>query len=103
MAIEILVRGRNVQVTPAVAAMARTKAGKLQRFAHDIHHIEIEFSELRNPRVTASQQCDVTIHLKRGSLKAHATAPEVVAALDAVIDKAQHQLHRLHDKRVDHT
>lgn len=103
MSIEILVRGRNVPVDENVGMAARTKAARLERFAHDIHHIEVEFSEVRNPRVPDSQVCDVTIHFKRGALKAHAAAPEPAAALDLVIDKARHQLHRLKGKRINHS
>ncbi len=102
MSIEILVRGRNVPIDDDVGAAARTKAAKLERFAHDIHHIEIDFSEVRNPRVANCQICELTIHLKHGALKAHAAATRPAAALDLVLDKAQHQLSRLKDKRVAH-
>ncbi|MBM3674088.1 MAG: ribosome-associated translation inhibitor RaiA [Actinobacteria bacterium] len=102
MPIDILVRGRNVTVEEAVGAAARQKVAKLERLAHDIRRIEVEFSEVRNPRVADSQVCNVTIHLKRRALKAHAAAPEPAAALDLVVDKAEHQLHRLKDKRVEH-
>ena len=72
---EIVVQGRNVTVDPAIDADSRRKLGKLGRLASDIRRIEVEFSEVRNPRVADSQQCEVTVHLTRNLVKAHAAAP----------------------------
>ena len=56
---EIVVQGRNVTVDPAIDADSRRKLGKLGRLASDIRRIEVEFSEVRNPRVADAQQCEV--------------------------------------------
>ena len=40
------------------------------------------------------------MHLTRNLVKAHAAAPDARTALDRVVDKVGHQLHRVHDKRV---
>lgn len=97
---EILVRGKNVDVEPRVRTLAEEKVAKLPRFARDIDRVEVEFGQIRNPRVADSETCEITVHLKRHVLKAHAAAPEQNAALDAALDKAAHQVTRLHDKRV---
>ena len=55
---EILVRGRNVDLDPAVEAATRRKAEKLPRLASDIRRVEIEFSEVRNPKVAESHRCE---------------------------------------------
>src|SRR6476660_7681173 len=97
---EIVVRGRNVAVDPAVEADSRRKLGKLSRLASDIRRIDVAFSEVKNPSVADSQQCEVTVHLTRNLVKAHAAAPDARTALDRVVDKVSHQLNRVHDKRV---
>jgi ribosomal subunit interface protein len=97
---EIVVQGRNVAVDAAVEADSRRKLGKFGRLASDIRRIEVEFSEVRNPRVSDSQQCEVTVHLTRNLVKAHAAAPDARTALDRAVEKAGHQLNRVHDKRV---
>jgi ribosomal subunit interface protein len=97
---EIQVRGKNVDLARPVRAVTREKLGKLPRFARDIDRVEVEYSEIRNPRVADNQLCEVTVHLKRHVLKAHAAASEQLAALDAVIDKAEHQVSRLKEKRI---
>ena len=70
------------------------------RFTHDAGRVEVEFSELRNRRVGDNQLCEVTVHLKRHFVKAHASAREPEAALDLVIDKVEHQVSRIKEKRV---
>jgi ribosomal subunit interface protein len=103
MTIEIVVRGRNVDVDPRVDSETRRKLEKLGRLASDIRRIDVEFSEVRNPRVADANQCEVTVHLTRNLVKAHAAAPDPRTALDRVVDKVGHQLDRVHDKRVHRT
>ena len=100
MTVEIVVRGRNVTVDVAVDADCRRKLGKLGKLASDIRRIDVEFSEVRNPRVSESQQCEVAVHLTRNLVKARAAAADARTALDRVVDKVGHQLERVHDKRV---
>lgn len=97
---EILVRGRNVPVEPALDAESRRKLGKLPRFASDIRRVEIEFSEIRNPRAPEKLQCEVIVHLTKNFVKAHATGADARTALDRVVDKVEHQVGRVKSKRV---
>lgn len=97
---DIVVRGKNVDVSPRLRKLAREKLTKISRFTHDAGRVEVDFSELRNPRIAANQVCDVIVHLKRNFVKAHAAASEPAAALDLVIDKVEHQVSRIKEKRV---
>ena len=97
---DIVVRGRNVRVQPRLKQAAREKLGKLSRLTHDRARVEVEFSEVRNPRVGDNQVCEVTVHLKGHFVKAHAAGREPEAALDMVVDKVGHQVARIKEKRV---
>jgi putative sigma-54 modulation protein len=100
---DIVVRGKNVDVPPRLRKLAREKVRKISRFTHDAGRVEVEFSELRNRRVSDNQVCEVIVHLKRNFVKAHAAASEPAAALDLVIDKVEHQVARIKEKRVTRT
>jgi len=100
---DIVVRGKNVEVSPRLRKLAREKIRKISRFTHDAGRVEVDFSELRNRRVTDNQVCDVIVHLKRNFVKAHAAASEPAAALDLVVDKVEHQVARIKEKRVTRT
>jgi len=97
---DIVVRGSNVPVSNGLREAARDKLSKVARFIHDATRVEVEFSELRNRRVHDTQQCEVTVHLKKHLVRAHAAATEPEAALDLVVDKVEHQAARIKDKRV---
>jgi putative sigma-54 modulation protein len=100
---DIVVRGKNVDVPPRLRKIAREKVRKISRYTHDAGRVEVDFSELRNRRVADNQVCDVIVHLKRNFVKAHAAATEPVAALDMVLDKVEHQVARIKEKRVART
>jgi putative sigma-54 modulation protein len=97
---DIVVRGKNVDIGKRLRATSEEKISKLARFAHDLTRVEVDFSEVKNPRVAENELCEVTLHLPRHFVKAHAAATEQLAALDLTIDKLEHQLTRLKDKRV---
>lgn len=97
---DIVVRGKNVDVSPRLRKLARDKLNKISRFTHDAGRVEVDFSEVRNRRVADNQVCDVIVHLKGNFVKAHATASEPATALDLVIDKIEHQVARIKEKRV---
>lgn len=100
---DIVVRGKNVDVPPRLRKLAREKVRKISRFTHDAGRVEVDFSELRNRRVADNQVCDVIVHLKRNFVKARAAAAEPAAALDLVLDKVEHQVARIKEKRVTRT
>lgn len=98
---EIIVRGKNVKVAPSVQEITREKLAKFERLNLKITRVEVDYSEIRNPRVHDKDLCEVTVHLKGHFVKAHAASTDQVAALDLVIDKVEHQLTRLKEKKVD--
>jgi putative sigma-54 modulation protein len=98
---EIVVRGKNVKVDPVVQATTREKLAKITRFGLDVSRVEVDFSVIRNPRVHDNQLCEVTAHLKGHFVKAHAASTDLIAALDLVIDKVEHQVTRLKERKVD--
>ena len=100
---DIVVRGKNVDVPPRLRKLAREKVRKISRYTHDAGRVEVDFSELRNRRVADNQVCDVIVHLKRNFVKAQAAATEPAVALDLVLDKVEHQVARIKEKRVTRT
>ncbi|MET0628779.1 MAG: ribosome-associated translation inhibitor RaiA [Acidimicrobiia bacterium] len=97
---EIVVRGKNRPVSKHLVAVSREKVARIARFTHDAGRVEVDFSEVRNPREARPQECEVTVHLKRHFVKARAAAAEPETALDLVLDKVEQQVARIKDKRV---
>ena len=97
---DIVVRGKNRSVPGRLRATTREKVAKIARFTHDAGRVEVDFSEVHTARIDDRQLCEITVHLKRRFLKAHAASSEPEAALDLAIDKVEHQVARVKDKRV---
>ena len=100
---DIVIRGKNVEVSESLRTAALKQMGKLDRFANGFARAEVDFSEERNPRIADNQVCEVLVHLKGHLLKAHAAAPEPFAAVSMAVDKIEHQVKRLKEKRVTRT
>ena len=97
---EIVVRGKNRPVSEHLRSVSREKVARIARFTHDAGRVEVDFSEIRNPREARPEECEVTVHLKRHFVKARAAATTPEAALDLVIDKIEQRVARIKDKRV---
>jgi putative sigma-54 modulation protein len=97
---DIEVRGKNRPVSQRLDAVAREKVSRIAKFTHDAGRVEVDFTEQQHQRLAESQRCEITVHLKRHFVKAHACASEPEAALDLAVDKIGHQVARIKDKRV---
>ena len=79
---DIVVRGKNRTAPPRLRRSPRRRSAKIARFTHDAGRVEVDFSEVHTARIDERQLCEITVHLKRRFLKAHAAAAEPEAALD---------------------
>lgn len=100
---DITIRAHHTTVPDDVRAIATEKLSKVSRFAADVYRVELEFSEERNPRIHERQVCEATVRLRKVVVKAHAAATDQLVALDRLVDKVEHQLQKLHSKRVSRT
>jgi len=97
---DIVVRGKNRPVSSRLDAAAREKVSRIAKFTHDAGRVEVDFAEQQHRRLSESQLCEITVHLKKHFVKAHASAPEPETALDLAVDKIGHQVARIKEKRV---
>lgn len=97
---DIVVRGKNRPVSSRLDAVAREKVARIAKFTHDAGRVEVDFAEQQHRRIAESQLCEITVHLKKHFVKAHAAAPEAETALDLAVDKIGHQVARIKEKRV---
>lgn len=99
----VIVRGKNVPVHSKLRSVAQQKLSKLDRYASGAQRAEVRFAEQRNPRIADHHVCTVTVHLRHGTVTAHAAAPAPEAALDRVIEKLKQQATRRKDRFVSRT
>jgi putative sigma-54 modulation protein len=97
---DIVVRGKNCSVSARLDATAREKVARIAKFTHDAGRVEVDFAEQQHKRLSESQLCEITVHLKKHFVKAHACSSEPEAALDLAVDKVGYQVARIKEKRV---
>lgn len=99
---EIVIRGRHMDVSTKFKEFADEKLGRLAHFGVDIARIDVEVSKEGNPRLAdRAIEVELTCHSgRRGPLlRAEAHAPDKFSALDVACDTMTERLRRLADKR----
>lgn len=100
---DVVIRGKNVDVSELLKTAALKQLSRLDRFADGTGRAEVDFFEERNPRIADNQVCEVLLHLKGHLVKGHAAAAEPFAAVALAVEKVEHQVKRLKEKRITRT
>ncbi len=100
---EIVVRGRNVEVPEHYRQHVEDKVGQLERFDGKLSRIDVELFHEKNPRQSANcQRVEITLRGKGPVVRAEASAPDFYAALDLSCGKLDNRLRRANDRRRVH-
>jgi ribosomal subunit interface protein len=102
---EIVVRGRNVEVPDHYRQHVEDKVGQLDRFDGKLKilRVDVELYHERNPRQSANcQRVEITIRGKGPVVRAEACAPDFYAALDLAGQKIDNRMRKAADRRRVH-
>jgi ribosomal subunit interface protein len=100
---EIVVRGRNVEVPEHFRQHVEDKVGQLERFDGKLIRIDVELLHEKNPRQAANcQRVEITLRGKGPVARAEACAPDFYAALELSAHKLENRLRRSNDRRRVH-
>src|SRR3954464_12091275 len=102
---EIVVRGRNVEVPEHFRQHVWDKLGLLDRFDGKLKilRIDVELFHEKNPRQSGNcQRVEITVRGKGPVIRAEACAPDFYAALDFAEQKLDQRLRRAADRRRVH-
>jgi ribosomal subunit interface protein len=102
---EIVVRGRNVEVPEHYRTHVEDKVGQLERFDGKLKilRVDVELFHEKNPRQSAQcQRVEITLRGKGPVIRAEASAPDFYAALDMACGKLDHRLRKAADRRRVH-
>jgi putative sigma-54 modulation protein len=95
---KLQVKGKNLDVTPALEEYAERKIGKLARVLAEPTRVELELAVERNPSIADNQVAEATIWTKGPVLRARETSPDMKASIDRLADKLERQVERYRDK-----
>lgn len=94
---QINVKGHQVEVTAALRDYANAKFERVLRHFDHLHDFTIVLSVEK-----LLHKAEATIQLSGKSLHADATAADMYAAIDALVDKVDNQVRKHKEKVTDH-
>jgi len=101
--VEIVVKGRNVEVPDHYRQHVSEKLRKVERYDEKIIRVDVELSHEKNPRQSERcQRVEITCLTRGPVVRAEACAGDFYSALDAAITKLDARLRRSADRRRVH-
>ena len=99
----IVVKGRNVEVPDHYRVHVAEKLARIKRYEHKAVQYDVELFHERNPRQSKScQRVEITGQCRGQVVRAEACGPDFYAALDAAVSKLDNRLRRAADRRKVH-
>jgi ribosomal subunit interface protein len=98
--VDVVVNGQHVQVDAALRAVTLEKIDRITKFASDVRRVDVDYGRHQTRRAGDSCTCEILVHLKNHLVKGTAAAVEHVMALDLALEKVEHQMRRLHERRI---
>jgi putative sigma-54 modulation protein len=95
---ELIVKGRNIQVSNTLRKYAEDKVGRITRYFNKINKIEVELTSEKNPSVSNSQTVEVTVFSKGILVRATKSSTDMYASIDLVVDKLERQIKKYKSK-----
>ncbi|MGQ0840085.1 ribosome hibernation-promoting factor, HPF/YfiA family [Actinokineospora sp.] len=100
---DIVVKGRNVEVPEHYRVHVEDKLTRLERYDRKVIRFDVELFHEPNRRQSKNcQRVEITGKGKGPAVRAEACAGDFYAALDLAVTKLENRLRRLHDRRRVH-
>ena len=97
---DIVVKGRNVEVPEHFRERVQDKLAPSERLDSRVIRIDVELTHEKNPRQSdRCQRVEMTWRSKGPVVRAEASAADFYAALDAAVLRLEARLRRSHDRR----
>jgi putative sigma-54 modulation protein len=98
---QLILKGKNVEITDWLREYVEKKVNKLDRYLPDIHEARVELSVQKTRSSQDRQVAQLTVRSNGAILRAEERTDDMFAAIDAVVDKMHRQIARYKGKRID--
>jgi len=100
---DIVVKGRNVEVPEHYRVLVTEKLGRLERYDRKLLQFDVElFHEPNRRQHKSCQRVEITTRVRGQAVRAEACAADFYGALDCAVSKLESRLRRMHDRRRVH-
>ena len=101
---DVLVKGRNIVVTPALERYALEKVERVSKFfdaERSDSRAEVELIHARNRSVVDAEVVEATLFINGTVLKATEASEDMYASIDGMADKLERQVRRYRGRQID--
>ena len=101
---DVLVKGRNIVVTPALERYALEKVERVSKFfdaERSDSRAEVELIHARNRSVVDAEVVEATLFINGTVLKATEASEDMYASIDRMADKLERQVRRYRGRQID--
>lgn len=96
---ELIIKGKNVEVTDRLRDYVEKKVGKLDRYLPSITEAWVELSTEGTKAAEDRQVCQITVRSNGTILRAEERSDDIFTSIDTVLDKMYRQIARYKGKR----
>ena len=97
---QIIVNGRNIEITPAIKAYVKEKMGKVVEHYDQILDFEVILTVIKNPSVADSHIAEVKCNIAGARIHIEEKAESMYASIDLLADKLNRQVQKYKDKLI---
>jgi len=100
---ELVIHGKNIEVTEAIRGYVQQKLEKaVAHFQTMIAGVDVHLSVARNPRISAAQAAEVTVHAGSTVIRVEEKSENLYASIDLVADKIARKLRKFKERKQNH-
>lgn len=100
---QIVVKGKNIEVTDALREHATEKLSKIQKSGYEILEIEVTLLVEKNPSIRQNQIAEINVFGNSAVIRAVGRDHDMYIAIDQAVAKVQRQIAKHHGKQIDRT
>ena len=98
---QLIVHGRNVEVTDWIRTYVEKKVGKLERYLNQVKDARVELSHNAARAAEDRFTAQVTMWANGQILRAEESTGDILASIDATVDKLGNQIRRFKGRRYE--
>lgn len=100
---QVIIKGKNIEVTDALWDHANSKALKIEKLEHGFKEMEVKLVVEKNPSIKENQIAELTLVGDGPLIRATDRDRDMYIAIDKAVAKLQRRIKKYHGKRVDRT
>lgn len=96
---QFVIKGKNLQLTPALKEYAEKKLKSIKKYFDDIVEVDVTLSVKDSKDLSKSRACEVTAWAGGHVIRGRKASEDLYASIDMVTDKIERQIKKLKEKQ----